>query len=233
MTRIGAFFDIDHTVLEVNSGTLWIKYQRQMGALTWLQLLQAISWLVEYRFGLLDFDAMTARILANYRGKKVAAVEEEIVAWFHRDVKPWITVEARERILEHQAQGHVVALLSSATQFLCKPVADEVGVEHILCTVVGVGDDGRFTGRYEPPASYGPGKVVLAERFAQANAVDLDQSYFYSDSYSDVPMLERVANPRVVNPDPRLQRLAKKRGWGFELWRAPVTEPPTGANDAS
>ncbi|MGD8627079.1 MAG: haloacid dehalogenase-like hydrolase, partial [Anaerolineae bacterium] len=73
--------------------------------------------------------------------------------------------------------------------------------------------DGRLTGEIEPPPCYGQGKVVWAERFAREHAVDLSASYFYTDSISDLPLLERVGQPVAVNPDPRLRRLARARGW--------------------
>jgi phosphoserine phosphatase len=98
-----------------------------------------------------------------------------------------------------------------------------------------VGEEGgRFTGVYVRPACYGAGKVTRAESFAVEHGIDLRQSYFYSDSYSDLPMLERVGQPRVVNPDPRLRRAAQRRGWSAESWRAPrlaigEASPPGGS----
>jgi phosphoserine phosphatase len=77
-------------------------------------------------------------------------------------------------------------------------------------------EDGRLTGRVTPPVCYGQGKVVWAERFAAEHDVDLDAGYFYTDSISDLPLLERVGHPVAVNPDPRLRRLADKRGWPIE-----------------
>jgi HAD superfamily hydrolase (TIGR01490 family) len=217
--RVGAFFDIDKTVLEVNSGTKWVSYQWRNGNITAWQVGRALTWLVQYRFGLLDFDAMAARILANYAGQAVDPIAREVERWFHAEVAAEICQEARRQIEEHRAQGHVIALLTSATRFLSQPVAHVLEVPHVLCTEVEI-DDGIITGRYIEPACYGPGKVVRAEAFAAEHGIDLDRSYFYTDSYSDLPMLERVGEPRVVNPDPRLRRTASDRGWGYETWRA-------------
>ena len=84
-----------------------------------------------------------------------------------------------------------------------------------VCTHL-VSEDGRLTGEVMPPVCYGPGKVVWGERFAAEHGVDLSASYFYTDSISDLPLLERVGQPVAVNPDPRLRRLARKRGWPIE-----------------
>lgn len=220
MSRVAAFFDIDHTVLEVNSGTKWVEYQWRRGQMSVWQLVQAMRWLVEYRFGYLDFDAMARRILVGYEGKDADGIYREVEAFFEQNVAWAICEQARARVLEHREQGHVIALLTSATRFLSMPVARALAVEHVLCTEVEV-DAGLLTGRALDPFCYGPGKVTWAERFAEERGVDLDQSYFYSDSISDLPMLDRVGQPRVVNPDPRLRRVAMARGWAYEIWKAP------------
>jgi len=218
--NIAAFFDIDHTVLEINSGSQWISYLWKSGQMSTVQLVRALTWLAQYRFGLLDFEAMARRVLASYKGRAIEPILEEIEAWFERDVAWSICVQARERVAEHRSAGHFVALLTSATQFLAQAVAKSLDIEHVLCTEVEI-EAGIVTGRHIEPACYGNGKVVRAERWAVAHGVDLDASYFYTDSYSDLPMLERVGLPRVVNPDPRLRRKANERGWTYETWTAP------------
>jgi HAD superfamily hydrolase (TIGR01490 family) len=217
---IAAFFDIDHTVLEINSGSKWISYLWKSGQMSTVMLMRSLTWLVEYRFGLLDFEAMARRVLATYKGRPIEPIIEEVEAWFERDVAWSICVQARERVAEHKSAGHHIVLLTSATQFLSRPVARTLEIEHVLCTEVEI-EGGVVTGRHIEPACYGSGKVVLAERWAEHNGVDLDASYFYTDSYSDLPMLDRVGLPRVVNPDPRLRRKASERGWEYETWTAP------------
>src|SRR5690606_22889710 len=139
------------------------------------------------------------------------AIYREVETFFERDVAWAICAEARERIEIHRRQGHLVALLTSATHFLSTPVARALAVDHILCTEVEI-DAGLLTGRTIEPLCYGVGKVLRAEQFAEHHDIDLASSYFYSDSISDLPMLERVGHPRVVNPDPRLRRVALGRG---------------------
>jgi HAD superfamily hydrolase (TIGR01490 family) len=218
--RIGAFFDIDHTVLEINSGTKWVGYMWKTGQMSPWELVRAAGWSVQYRFGLLDFESMARRVIAQYEGKDEAPIREEVEQWFQREIAWAICTQAREAIAAHREQGHVIALLTSATRYLSQQVAVALEIEHVLCTEVEVAD-GRFTGRYEPPACYGPGKVTRAEDFASAQGLDLDASFFYSDSYSDLPMLQRVGEPRVVNPDPRLRRFAARQRWSVETWTAP------------
>lgn len=221
---VGAFFDIDNTVLEVNSGTKWIGYQWKTRQLSPRELAQALLWLAQYRFGLLDYDAMARKVLAGYRGRAVAPIYDEVEQWFERDIRWAICTQARETIEHHRALGHTLVLLTSATPFLSRPVGVAVDVAHVLCTQLEV-VDGKLTGKHFEPACYGPGKVDHAERFAQEHALDLDASHFYTDSISDLPMLERVGHAHVINPDPRLRREAGSRGWPISTWTAEGTPP--------
>ena len=92
-------------------------------------------------------------------------------------------------------------------------------MEESLAAGLVMDENGLLTGDLDGPLCYGDGKVIRAEQWAEEAGVDLDVSYFYSDSYSDIPMLERVGHPRVVNPDFRLRRIAKKKGWPILDWR--------------
>ena len=219
-SRVAAFFDIDHTVLEINSGSSWIGYQWRSGQMGLWGLGRALMWLAQYRFGLLDYEAMARKVLRGYKGKAVDPIHEEVEAWFEAEVAWAICGEARDAIAKHRDDGDLLVLLSSATQFLCQPVAHALDIKHVLCTRIEV-KDGVLTGAHVPPACYGEGKVVKAESFAKEHGVDLDASFFYSDSISDLPMLERVGHPCVVNPDPRLRRAATARGWSCATWTAP------------
>lgn len=217
--RVAAFFDVDHTLLAVNSGRKWVEYLRRTGQMSTRKLLRSLVWLARYRLALLDLEAVTAEAAKDWAGREVAAVESEVGAWFDAEIARWICPEGQARVARHQADGHVVALLTSGTRFSAEPLARRLDVAHVLCTRLEE-RGGLLTGRHVAPACAGPGKVVLAERFAGEHDVDLSRSYFYTDSMSDLPMLERVGLPRVINPDPRLGRLARARGWPLELWRA-------------
>lgn len=214
-----AFFDVDHTLLAVNSGARWLRHLWRTGQIRPLRALQALGWLFRYRLALLDLEAVTALAVRDYRGDSVAALEVEVREWFRREISKHVCVEGRAKIAEHRANGHVVALLTSGTRLWVTPLAELLAVEHVLCTELEA-EDGLLTGRHLAPACAGPGKVVHAERFAAARGIDLSRSYFYTDSYSDLPMLERVGHPRVINPDPRLRRCARIRGWEVETWKA-------------
>jgi len=138
--------------------------------------------------------------------------------WFAEDVLTHVTDRGRQRLAEHQAQGHVLGIVSASTQYAVGPLAAHLGIPEQYVSSHLESQDGRLTGRIVPPLCYGEGKVVWAERFSAEHGADLSVSYFYTDSITDLPLLERVGHPVAVNPDPKLQRLAKQRAWPIELF---------------
>src|SRR5690606_33593602 len=147
--------------------------------------LRSLTWLVRYRLALLDLEAVTARAVRDYSGAVVTEVEAEVRAWFEAEIVRWICPEGQARVRRHQRDGHVVALLTSGTRFSAGPLAERLGVTHVLCTALEE-RAGLLTGRHIAPACAGPGKVAHAERFAARHGIDLARSYFYSDSLSDL-----------------------------------------------
>ncbi|MDH7486300.1 MAG: HAD family hydrolase [Anaerolineae bacterium] len=214
---IAAFFDMDRTILNDSSGRLYLRYLMQTGRIRAREWLRISRWFLWYALGFMDFPRAMMRMLMMSPGQEEEPLQEETDAWFEEWVAPHIAEAAVRRIEEHRAQGHRLVVLSAATVYVVRPLAERLNIPDYLCTYLEV-KDGRFTGRLVEPVCYGPGKVLLAEQFAARNDIDLGQSTFYSDGYEDLPMLERVGHPVVVNPDRRLRRLAERRGWPIENW---------------
>ncbi len=118
----------------------------------------------------------------------------------------------------HRAQGDLLAIVTGATPYVARPLARRLRMEHVVTSELEVDDRGCFTGRPVDPLCIGEGKVVRTERLARALGFRVDEATFYSDSLTDLPLLERVKEPIVVNPDPRLRRIARRRGWKIERW---------------
>lgn len=216
MSRVAALFDLDKTLLDTSSGQLYSRYLYRHGRMGRAELMRATWWGILTSLGLLDMKHMIPRLLAEAAGDDEEETRRLCDAWFAEDVVPHLTERGRERLRYHQEQGHVPAIVSASTQFVVQPMADYLGIPgQYVCTHL-VSRDGRLTGEAVPPVCYGEGKVVWAERFAAQYGVDLSASFFYSDSISDLPLLERVAHPVAVNPDPRLRNLALQRGWPIE-----------------
>jgi putative phosphoserine phosphatase/1-acylglycerol-3-phosphate O-acyltransferase len=187
-----------------------------MGQMGWRQVVQAAWWAILSRLGVLDMQTLIPRMLADAAGDDEQALRSLCDRWFEKDVRPHVTRQGRQCIAEHQAQGHMVAIVSASTQYAVGPMAKHLGIpDQYVCTRL-ESKQGKLTGGIIPPVCYGPGKVVWAERYAAEHDIDLSASYFYTDSISDLALLERVARPVAVNPDVRLGWLARRRGWPVE-----------------
>jgi len=212
--RVAAFFDIDGTLISVNSAPLYARYLRRHGKARRRDLLRTAFYLLQYRLNLLDIDRAIERSSGFIAGQREADVAAFCEQWYREVVRAYLVPEMLALVEQHRAAGHALVLLSSSTSYLAEPLARELGVEHLLVTRLEV-VDGCFTGRPIAPVCYGPGKVHWATDFATRHGVDLASSFFYTDSVTDVPVLELVGHPRVVNPDRLLLRLARRRGWAI------------------
>jgi HAD superfamily hydrolase (TIGR01490 family) len=214
---VAAFFDVDHTLLACNSARKWVEYLWRNDKITVAAALRSVWWLVKYRLSVLDYEQVTREVVSAYAGQSIDSLATEVEAWFHTDVEPEICVEGRERVEWHRAQGHTLVLLTSGTFFSVAPLQRILDIPFLVCTELEI-VDGKLTGKHVPPSCFGPGKLRAALAFAEHHGIDLDRSYFYTDSFSDLPMLQRVGNPRVVNPDPRLRHWATQHDITWERW---------------
>ncbi len=217
MSKPAAFFDMDRTLVRANTGTLYIRWVRRRGEITRWRMLRALGWIAQYKLSILDMEAVVARLTAEMAGDDEHELAAKALDFTKEHVLPTIAPKALAALERHRREGHVVAILSSSSPYVTEPLARHLGIEHVLCTRLVV-RDGKFDGTYLRPACYGAGKVHWAEAFAVERDVDLARSFFYTDSYSDLPMLERVGEARVINPDTRLRRHAKRVGWAVDEW---------------
>jgi len=206
------FFDMDKTLISGNSGVSFMRYSLRRGKTTRWKVLKSMVDYVRYRYDLLNMEVAYRDSLRPLVGIR----EEELVQfcqeWFEDAVRPLIYSEARDSVRQHLGQGQRVAIISNAISYAVAPLAQYLGVQHVLATRLEV-RQGVFTGDYIKPLCFRQGKVFWAEKLARELGTDVGQSTFYTDSITDLPLLERVQDPRVVNPDPRLRRLARQRGW--------------------
>jgi HAD superfamily hydrolase (TIGR01490 family) len=214
--RPAAFFDMDHTVLTIDSGMSWIRWLYRRREITRLYVARAVYWSLLYKAAVLDMESLAARLVADMKGDPEAELLEKATLWHRAELVNLIAPRALRAIERHRDRGDVLVMLTGSTQYAAECVSAGVGIEHTLCSRLEV-VDGRFTGRLAERC-FGVHKVTLAERFAAEHGVDLSRSAFYSDSYNDLPMLERVGTPVAVNPDQRLRRHARRAGWRIEQW---------------
>ena len=207
-----AFFDIDGTLLSVNSASLYARYLRKKGIGRRRDLLRAGFYLALYRLGRLDISKAAENAGGGIRGKTEAEVAAFAERWYEEEIRQHIVPLIRARLEEHRAAGHAIALLSSTTSYLAEPLSRDLDVEDLLVTRLEI-EGGRFTGKPIVPICYGEGKIGYAREYLEERGIPLENAYFYTDSITDLPFLELVGYPQIVAPDRLLRRKARANGW--------------------
>lgn len=209
---IGAFFDLDRTIIAGFSAVAFLGQWIASGLMSPRDLLHTLAAATRFELGQIGFSAFvteTSGVLTGFSEQEYRKMAAGLFAnWLGGAIYP----ESRSLVRAHQRRGHTVAVVSSATRYQIEPIAADLGIEHILCTDLEV-RDGVFTGEVLHPTCFREGKALLAGQLAREHALDLSQSYFYTDSRDDLSLLNVVGNPRPINPDNRLAEIAAKRGW--------------------
>lgn len=217
MSKPAAFFDLDRTLIDVNSAILWAQHERKHGHISVGQLVKASIWTALYHLSIVNVEKAMDQAIAHYRGADVDAIDARTRAWFDEDVQPRMRPGAEKALAFHRTAGHPLVLLTSSSSYEASAAAAAWQLDAWLANAFPA-EDGHLQGTVSRPLCYGAGKVTHAQKWADDNDVDLKQSFFYTDSYSDLPMLDAVGEPRIVAPDPRLKRVAAARKWKVEVW---------------
>jgi len=183
-----------------------------------LDALRVALWVMQYSLGVIDAPKVAKKALEGFRGREETWLEQSCAEWFPRYVLPEVQQAGRHAVKRHREAGDFVAIVTGATRYVAEPVAAELGIPHVICSELELDVDGRFTGRIIEPLCYGLGKIERTAKVAEREGFSIEDATFYSDSITDLPLLEVVKAPIVINPDRRLRRLAKKRGWPIEAW---------------
>ena len=221
-----AFFDLDRTLLRGASGPVLSAALRQVGVLSDRAL--PGEDLVYKLFNLIGEtrpSMLLARQGARFSGGQDRARVQEAGQVAAELLAPMVEPYAVPLIEEHHAEGRKVVLATTSPYDLVKPFADAIGLDDTVATRYGVGGDGRYDGTIDGHFVWGPGKLAAVEDWADANGVDVSASWAYSDSFYDVPLLNAVEHPTVVNPDPRMRLLATVRRWPIRFLDKPPGVP--------
>jgi HAD superfamily hydrolase (TIGR01490 family) len=210
-----AFFDLDKTLMAGSSGMVFARVANQRGFVPRSQLAKWGWDHLRYRLrGSSDEQTnavldVAKKIFAEIPERDVERMAPAVLA----GILPRIYPQMLDEVHRHQDDGRATFIVSAAGNDLVKALAAVLGMEGGIGTAWAVGADGKFTGEMDGPFVYGEGKVEAMKRFAEKHDIDMDASYAYSDSASDLPMLRSVGNAVVVNPDADLLAIARQEGW--------------------
>jgi len=210
--KVGAFFDLDQTLLAGFSAMAFFQQRILSGKMAPRDIGDTLRGTLSFAVGRTGFSGMMAATTQAYRGLAESVLEELGEEVFEKHLATQIYPESRALVNAHQDMGHTVAIISSATRYQADPLARDMGIGHVLCTRLEV-ERGVFTGNVVHPTCYGEGKAAAGRQLASTHGLDLDESYFYTDSHEDLPLLDTVGRPRPLNPNRKLAQIAKERRW--------------------
>ncbi len=224
---MAAFFDLDKTVIARSSALAFSRPFAKVGLMTRRSVLRSAYAQFVFLASGADHEQMDRIRLymsSLVEGWDVATVRSVVEETLHTIVEPIVYDEAMQLIHDHQADGHDIVIVSSSGEEVVAPIGRLVGADRVVATRLEV-KDGRYTGGFEYYA-YGPVKAEVIRELAESEGYDLAQCYAYTDSITDLPMLEAVGHPFAVNPDKGLRREASQRGWPVLVFDRPVAVHP-------
>lgn len=221
--RTAAFFDLDKTVIAKSSTLAFSRSFYQGGLINRRAVLRTAYAQFVYLVGGADHDQMEGmrKYLSELcRGWNVQQVREIVAETLHDLIDPIIYDEAASLIEEHHAAGRDVVIVSASGAEVVEPIGRMLGADHVIATRM-VAKDGCYTGEIEHYV-YGPAKAEAIIGLAGTEGYDLERSFAYSDSVTDIPMLQVVGHPYAVNPDRGLRREATSQEWPILTFNRPV-----------
>ena len=222
-SRAAAFFDLDKTILAKSSSLAFVRPFYREGLLGRGDMLRSTYAQFAYLVSGADhgqMEQMRAYMSAVVDGWEVEQVRRIVAETLDEIVEPMVYEEAVDLIGAHKAAGHDVVIISTSGTEVVEPIGARLGVDRAIGTQLAI-EDGRYTGEILFYA-YGKGKADAMRSLADENGYDLATSYAYSDSMTDLPMLEAVGFPHAVNPDAPLRKIATQRGWPILDFARPV-----------
>ena len=210
--HIGAFFDLDRTLINGFSAKNFVASRLLSGRFTSQELIAQFAGALSYARDTGNFAKMAA-ISAN----GVKGIEEQVFInvgeeVYRKKLAEAIYPESRALVAAHIEMGHTVAIISAATPYQVEPIARDLCIDHVECTRLEV-MDGKFTGKIVEPACWGEGKAIAGQKLVEKHNLNIRKTFFYTDSAEDIHLLEMVGNPRPVNPDTKLSGIAFQNDW--------------------
>jgi HAD superfamily hydrolase (TIGR01490 family) len=211
-----ALFDLDNTLLAGDSDVAWTDFLMEEGVLDASALEKRnLVFFEQYKAGTLDIYEFLDFQLAPLARYPRAQLDAWHRAFMTRHILPMIRPAARALVDSHLQRGALVALVTATNSFTTGPIAREFGIAHLVATIPAQ-ENGVFTGKPRGLPAYQAGKIARVETWLETLGLNFDcfeQSWFYSDSHNDLPLLQRVTQPVAVDPDGILREYAQAHGW--------------------
>ncbi len=214
-----ALFDLDNTLLAGDSDYSWGQFLIELGVVDRDEYEQANQrFYDDYQAGRLDIHEFAAFAFRPLVENALADLERWREQFLRERIAPIMLPAGREKIEAHRQAGDDIVIITATNRFITEPIAAAFGVSQLLATEPEF-RDGAFTGRIAGIPCFQQGKVERLMQWLAETGGTLDESWFYSDSHNDIPLLERVVHPVAVDPDDALRVVAEERGWDMVSFR--------------
>ena len=218
-------FDLDHTLLPLDSDHAWGQYTTRMGWTDAEKFAQRNdAFYRQYQQGELDIHAYVQFATQAVREHGLEASHQAHQSFMREVIVPAILPQATALVERHRALGDRLLIVTATNEFVTAPIAQASGIDTLIAVQLERDRNGELTGRIAGAPSFGPGKVVRLQQWLDEQGLTWEgiRSTFYSDSINDLPLLEKVNHPVATNPDARLRAVAQQRGWPIlELFPSP------------
>ena len=211
-----ALFDLDHTLLPIDSDHSWGEFTIQLGwvdAQSFAQ--QNDAFYEQYKAGTLDIHAYIRFSTAAFRSQGPERAAQAHAQFMREVIEPAIRPEALALLQKHRDAGDHIVIITATNEFVTRPIAQAFGVSELIAIELERGTDGWYTGEIRGTPSFREGKVARLQQWLVARGLDWDDCdmTFYSDSTNDLPLLEKAHQPVATNPGAALREIAQQRGW--------------------
>jgi HAD superfamily hydrolase (TIGR01490 family) len=215
--RYIAFFDVDNTILKINSGEAFLRRAYKNGLLSTWKLIKAYYLAILYRLKIIHPSTIIEKLYSWLAKSSVDNIETLCNELVEKDLIPAIRPEITDEIKKHKEQGANLVILSSAIASICLPLAKHLEMHSVICSELEVVNQ-QYTGRPIGRFCFRDEKLNRMNQYLQNNNYAIEDSYYYADSIDDLPVLKLVGHPVCVNPDKNLEKIARELKWVIHTW---------------
>lgn len=207
-----AIFDLDNTLINGDSDYLWSQFLAEEGIVGPQHQQENQRFYDEYSAGTLDIKQFLTFQLAPLAAHDIQTLLHWRERFLKEKIAPIMLASAQKLIAKHRDDGKTLLIITATNRFVTAPIATRLGIKHLIATEPEM-RDGQYTGKVSGIPSFREGKVARLNDWLQEVGLNLDDSWFYSDSHNDLPLMERVTHPVAVDPDETLSEHARNRDW--------------------
>lgn len=213
------FFDLDDSLINKDANSLWIRWRVRRERWAVIEAIQALASLYRaYKKGRVTYRRLSNYYRTRTRGMTLEDYRSQVERFFRERGQLHIYPQAASLLFAYQRRGAELVIITGADDVVARAYGDALGIRHVISNRLRT--EGKRIAGLERPMCYGPGKVELARKFLGERGLSFNDAAFYTDSHADVPLLEMVRQPVVLNPSAELRAIAAARRWPCLDWRA-------------